>query len=93
MSDEDAEDKLDRALTELERIGWPCRLEELPGLYEKQSRQLVAMRDALAERSRELHDREWWNHDNCAGHTSRDWHTCQHETCSADRAACEPKEV
>lgn len=28
-------DEYSAALKELERIGWPCRLRELPGLYEK----------------------------------------------------------
>jgi hypothetical protein len=32
------EDEYSAALKELERIGWPCRLRELPGLYEDLAR-------------------------------------------------------
>ena len=32
------EDEYSAALKELERIGWPCRLRELPGLYEELAR-------------------------------------------------------
>lgn len=37
------------ALKELERIGWPCRLRELPGLYEELARKQLAVGVANAD--------------------------------------------
>lgn len=37
------EDQTNKALEELEAIGWPCRLVELPRLYDKLSRDYASV--------------------------------------------------
>lgn len=39
------EDEYSAALKELERIGWPCRLRELPGLYEELKKENERLED------------------------------------------------
>lgn len=42
-------DNYERALEELEKVGWPCSLQELPQLYAQVSRELQQARERTLE--------------------------------------------
>ena len=50
----DGEGELDKALEELEAIGWPCRLVELPQEYDKLSRLYAAVCKSEQSRGRRI---------------------------------------
>ncbi len=62
------EDLYSRTLEGLERIGWPCRLEELPEEYRKLGQLLIAERQKVTQLSIELkHIKKYNEQPSCQG--------------------------